>query len=314
MAEQTAASSAPEQGVQPQEGAQVPFEEQSFEEQMRALYAGETVESEDGGEEPEKKEPEAGEEKEAEPESETYTEEEFNQLDPFDVDPAKIPGAGAAVHKRYMQMYREQILPELEQLRAFKQKVLGDLQRAQARRDPRQEFANEVRERAMRALGVRELDELNQEHVIELSRQAAALQGEQQARSGEERERQVRAQQMNDLRAALREEVPEFEAVDLFAKSALNELPLAKAQRVIADLSSGDGARIRAVYKMFGEMYASAKKPAAPEVKQKEAPPVLIGGSGGEREKKSWDLHEFAGARSDDQARMLVEMGLVEDE
>jgi len=167
----------------------------------------------------------------------------------------------------------------------------------------------------MRSLGVQELDELNQEHVIELSRQAAALQGEIQARSGEERARQMRVQQMNDLRAALSEEVPEFEAVDRFAKSAINDLPYVKAQRVIADLSSGDGARIRAVYRMFGEMYAASKRPAAAAQKQrKEAPPALIGAAGGERGKRSWDLHEFAGARGDDQARMLVEMGLVDDE
>lgn len=315
MSEQTTANNPVEQLLQPQEGGPVPFEELGFEEQMRALYAGETVESEDGGEEPEQEKAEAEEEKEPEAEAELYSEEEFNALDPFEVDPAKLSEAAGAVHRRYMQMYREQILPELEQLRDFRQRVMAEAQRAQAQRDPRQDFLNEVRARALRSLGVQELDELNQEHAVELSRQAVLLQGEIQARSGEEQARRALAQRMSELRSSLAEEFPDFAEVDRFAKAELNNLPYAKAQRVIGDLTSGDPARIRAVYQMFAQRRSEAvKSKEAEAVKKPAAPPRVIGGQRGEFAAKEWSMKDFSGARSDDQARMLVEMGLVEDE
>ena len=275
-----------------------------IDEQMREMMDGEVVE-----EEPEKQEDEGSESK---PEPGVYTEDEFNELDPFEVDPAKLSGGGASVHKRYMQIYREQILPELEQLRAFKQQVMENVRAEEARRDPRQEFLNEVRGRAMRSLGVQELDDLNPEHLVELSRQSAILQNEIQARDGAERGRQESVRRVEALKISLREEIPEFEALDRFAKSDLDNLPYAKAQKVIVDLQSGDPARIRAVYKMFGERFAASKK--KPAGAPQGVPTKVIRSSSGVPEPKRVDYESFAGASADEQARMLIEMGLVEEE
>lgn len=292
------------------------FEEMSFEEQMRLLSDGvDEGEEEKKPEEPdEPKEPEEKqeEEPEPEPEDELYTEEQFNALDPFEVDPEKLPGAASSVHKRYMQLYRDQILPELQELRAFKQKVMGDLQRAQARRDPRAEFMAEVKKRAKESLGVQELDELNQEHNVELSRQAAQLAGELNIQRQAEAEKAQQVQRMNGLRESLRAEVPDFDEVDRFAKGDIENMPYSKAQKVIADMQSGDPSRIRAVYQMFAQRYAESKKPAAPKQKP-ETPPKLIGAGGGERTSKTWNYKDFALAGRDDQAKMLIEAGLVDE-
>ncbi|MPN26145.1 hypothetical protein SDC9_173569 [bioreactor metagenome] len=76
-------------------------------------------------------------------------------------------------------------------------------------------------------------------------------------------------------------------------------------------MASGDPARIRAVFKMFGERFAQQKKGGAPAVKQ---PTKVVPGTAGAQEPKGWDYGKFAGASSDDQARMLMDMGLVDKE
>lgn len=311
MAEKATVSDPIEQGIQPQEDGNVSFEDGGLDDEIRSLVDGDTVEH---GDEDEKAETVQTEKSEPEDESgsELYTEDEFLALDPFEVDPAKLPGAAGEVHKRYLQVYKEQILPELEQLRAFKQRVMADAQRAQAQRDPRQEFLNEVRARTMRSLGVQELDELNQEHVVELSRQSAMLQSEIQMRSGEEQARRQQAQHMEVLRVSLREEFPDFDGLDRFAKTEMENLPYAKAQKVISDLMSGEPSRVRAVYQMFAERKAQRAKPAV-KPKQETPPPALIDAGGGVRERKPWNYKEFATADRDDQSRMLIEAGLVDD-
>lgn len=297
----------------PVEGAEPSFEELAFDEQMRLLSdgddAGEDATPKDKPEE--KAEEQAEDEENEEPGEELYTEEQFNSLDPFEVDPDKLPGAASSVHKRYMQIFRNEILPELQELRAFKQQVMEDAQRAQARRDPRKEFFNEVRRRTAQALGVQELDELNPEHNMELSRQAAELAGELNVRRQAETDRQRQAQQLSDLRNSLHEEIPDFDAIDRFAKSDMENMSYAKAQKVIADMQSGDPARIRAVYQMFAQRYAESKKPAEPKQKT-ETPPKLIGAGGGERAGKMWNYKDFALAGKDGQAKMLIEAGLVD--
>ena len=273
--------------------------------------AEETESAKEEAKEEEAEEKEAPEAQE-EPAPASYTDEEIGSLDPFEVDPERLPSAAQAVHKRYMQMYRESVLPELEQLRAFRQRAEEIARANDARRDPRQEFANEVKTRAARSLGVQEIDELNPEHLIELSRQSVMLQNEMYAQDSAERGRQDMARRMDALKASLREEIPNFEALDRFAKADLENLPYSKAQRVIGDLRSGDPQRIRAVYKMFGERYAaSKKKPASPV----QAPPAkVIHASSGVSMPKSVDYDGFAGASADEQARMIMDMGLVEEE
>lgn len=292
------------------------FDEMSFEEQMRLLSEGvdEDEEEKKPEESSELKDPEEKQEEEVEPEpeDELYTEEQFNALDPFEVDPEKLPGAASSVHKRYMQLYRDQILPELQELRAFKQRVMADIQKAQASKDPRAEFMAEVKKRAKESLGVQELDELNSEHNIELSRQAAQLAGELNIQQQAEAEKAQQVQRMNGLRESLRAEVPDFDEVDRFAKDDIENMPYSKAQKVIADMQSGDPSRIRAVYQMFAQRYAESKKPAAPKQKP-ETPPKLIGAGGGERTSKTWNYKDFALAGRDDQAKMLIEAGLVDE-
>lgn len=299
------------QASTPAEAVDPTSEDTSFEAQMRRLVEGDNDGEEEKAEEPREPENVPEEQEEPEPAEELYTEEQFNSLDPFEVDPEKLPGAASSVHKRYMQIYRDEILPELQELRAFKQRVMADVQRAQAQRDPQKDFMNEVRARAKKALGVQELDELNSEHNIELSRQAAQLAGELNIRRQAENEKQQQAQQLNNLRNSLREEIQSFDDVDRFAKNDLANMSYSKAQKVIADMQSGDPTRIRAVYQMFAQRYAESKKPAAPKQKP-ETPPPLIGAGGETGGKKSWNYKDFALAGRDDQAKMLIEAGLVD--
>ena len=295
----------------PTEAAEPASEDMSFEAQMRRLVEGDNDGEEEKAEEPREPENEPEEQEEPEPAEELYTEEQFNSLDPFEVDPEKLPGAASSVHKRYMQIYRDEILPELQELRAFKQRVMADVQRAQAQRDPQKDFMNEVRARAKKALGVQELDELNSEHNIELSRQAAQLAGELNIRRQAETEKAQQVQRLNGLRESLRTELADFDDIDRFAKADLANMPYSKAQKVIADMQSGDPTRIRAVYQMFAQRYAASKKPAAPKQKP-ETPPPLIGAGGETGGKKSWNYKDFALAGRDDQAKMLIEAGLVD--
>lgn len=295
----------------PAEAVDPASEDTSFEAQMRRLVEGDNDGEEEKAEEPKEPEKEPEEKEEPEPAEELYTEEQFNALDPFEVDPEKLPGAASSVHKRYMQIYRDEILPELQELRAFKQRVMADVQRAQAQRDPQKDFMNEVRARAKKALGVQELDELNSEHNIELSRQAAQLAGELNIRRQAETEKAQQVQRLNGLRESLRTELADFDDIDRFAKADLANMPYSKAQKVIADMQSGDPTRIRAVYQMFAQRYAESKKPAAPKQKP-ETPPPLIGAGGETGGKKSWNYKDFALAGRDDQAKMLIEAGLVD--
>ena len=295
----------------PTEAAEPASEDMSFEAQMRRLVEGDNDGEEEKAEEPREPENEPEEQEEPEPAEELYTEEQFNSLDPFEVDPEKLPGAASSVHKRYMQIYRDEILPELQELRAFKQRVMADVQRAQAQRDPQKDFMNEVRARAKKALGVQELDELNSEHNIELSRQAAQLAGELNIRRQAEAEKAQQVQRLNGLRESLRTELADFDDIDRFAKADLANMPYSRAQKVIADMQSGDPSRIRAVYQMFAQRYAESKKPAAPKQKP-ETPPPLIGAGGETGGKKSWNYKDFALAGRDDQAKMLIEAGLVD--
>ena len=295
----------------PTEAAEPASEDMSFEAQMRRLVEGDNDGEEERAEEPRAPENEPEEQEEPEPAEELYTEEQFNSLDPFEVDPEKLPGAASSVHKRYMQIYRDEILPELQELRAFKQRVMADVQRAQAQRDPQKDFMNEVRARAKKALGVQELDELNSEHNIELSRQAAQLAGELNIRRQAETEKAQQVQRLNGLRESLRTELADFDDIDRFAKADLANMPYSKAQKVIADMQSGDPTRIRAVYQMFAQRYAASKKPAAPKQKP-ETPLPLIGAGGETGGKKSWNYKDFALAGRDDQAKMLIEAGLVD--
>lgn len=296
----------------PTEAAEPASEDMSFEAQMRRLVESDNDGEEEKAEEPREPENEPEEQEEPEPAEELYTEEQFNSLDPFEVDPEKLPGAASSVHKRYMQIYRDEILPELQELRAFKQRVMADVQRAQAQRDPQKDFMNEVRARAKKALGVQELDELNSEHNIELSRQAAQLAGELNIRRQAETEKAQQVQRLNGLRESLRTELADFDDIDRFAKADLTNMPYSKAQKVIADMQSGDPSRIRAVYQMFAQRYAESKKPPAPKQKP-ETPPKLIGAGGGERTSKTWNYKDFALAGRDDQAKMLIEAGLVDE-
>lgn len=295
----------------PAEAAGPASEDMSFEAQMRRLVEGDNDGEEEKAEEPKEPEKEPEEKEEPEAAEELYTEEQFNALDPFEVDPEKLPGAASSVHKRYMQIYRDEILPELQELRAFKQRVMADVQRAQARKEPRAEFMAEVKRRTKESLGVQELDELNSEHNIELSRQAAQLAGELNIRRQAETEKAQQVQRLNGLRDSLREEIQGFDEVDRFAKADLANMPYSRAQKVIADMQSGDPSRIRAVYQMFAQRYAESKKPAAPKQKP-ETPPPLIGAGGETGGKKSWNYKDFALAGRDDQAKMLIEAGLVD--
>lgn len=239
-----------------------------------------------------------------------YTEEELLRLDPYQVDPDKLPEAAKVVHKKYLDIFNKSILPELQQLRAFRQKVESDIQAAQARVNPREAFVNEVRNRAMRELGVTELDELNQEHVIELSRQATLVTQEMNERKRQIQEQQNRQVQIKEIYQRLTDDFPDFEALDNYAKDELNNLPYIKAEKVKTDLMSGDYGRIKSVYEMFKQRKEAKNKP--PVKKAPPVPPKVITGSTSQNDVKSFDLNEWAKSNAETQAKMLLDAGLLD--
>ena len=143
-----------------------------------------------------------------------YTDEELVQLDPYHVDPDKLPEPAKVGHKKYLDIFNNSILPELQQLRAFRQKVESDIQAAQARVNPREAFVKEVQNRAMRELGVTELDELNQEHVIELSRQATLVTQEMNEHKRQTQEQQHRQVEIKEIYQGHTDDFPEFNELD----------------------------------------------------------------------------------------------------
>lgn len=239
-----------------------------------------------------------------------YTDEELSQLDPYQVDPDKLPEPAKVVHKKYLDVFNNSILPELQQLRAFRQKVENDIQAAQARVNPREAFVNEVRSRAMRELGVTELDELNSEHVIELSRQSALVTQEMSERKRQTYEQQNKQVQIKEIYQRLTDDFPEFNVLDNYAKDELNNLPYIKAEKVKTDLMSGDYGRIKSVYEMFKQRKEAKNKP--PVKKAPPVPPKVITGSTSQNDVKSFDLNEWATSNSETQAKMLLDAGLLD--
>ena len=239
-----------------------------------------------------------------------YTDEELVQLDPYHVDPDKLPEPAKVVHKKYLDIFNNSILPELQQLRAFRQKVESDIQAAQARVNPREAFVKEVQNRAMRELGVTELDELNQEHVIELSRQATLVTQEMNEHKRQTQEQQNRQVQIKEIYQRLTDDFPEFNVLDNYAKDELNNLPYIKAEKVKTDLMSGDYGRIKSVYEMFKQRKEAKNK--LPVKKAPSAPPKVITGSTSQNDVKSFDLNEWAKSNSETQAKMLLDAGLLD--
>ena len=252
---------------------------------------------------------EEGSDSENEEDEQLYSLEEFSQLDPYDVDPARLPGSAKAVHQKYMDVYQRQILPELQELRDFKQKVMRDVQ-SQQPKNSREAFNNEVRSRAMKELGVTELDDMNFDHLIEIQRQASLLTGEISEQDKDTRQKQEMEAHFAGIIQRVAAEIPDFKLVDIFAKQEFNNLPYSKAQTVLNDLASGDYNRVKAVYEMFAQRRDAAKK--KPQTKEKPGnPPTVIKGSNDRKESKRLSVSDWAGAKQDDQAQMLIDAGLV---
>lgn len=276
-------------------------------------------EGDDGGEEEKLEETEKKPEEEtAETGEQPYTQEEFNELDPYDVDPAKLPQAARDVHQRYMDIYARQILPEMQELRAFKQKVLGDIQRAkQNQQVPRDEFNREVRARACRALGVSEIEDFNSEHQIELARQASNLEMELRDRAQrqnqptpEQQQQQTIAQNARSAYNDMVAEMPDFKAIDRFAAKEVQNMPYSRSMQIIADLRSGDPQKIKSIYRGFAERY---RKSVSPNTTKKEAaPPKVMGGSTVSDKSGMANFDGWSGASADEQSRMLVRAGLLD--
>lgn len=281
-------------------------------------------EKKEGSEEPEK-EPET-DPAEAASEGETggeYTPEEFLLLPPDEVDPSRLPQAARIVHERDMQFYRETILPqldELKQLRQFRENVLKAQQGGQQQAQPQPkepDFNARVKAEAMRRLGVTTLDDFNIDHQITVARVTGELQQAEFRREQAERTQQTQAQQAQQMYGSLmgdlqREYGGDFALIDRYAMAEMQKMPYQSVMATMAELQSGDAARIKAIYKQFADRYKASKQPPAaqPPAQKKavEAPPRVIGGSvddsGG---RISWGEKEFARADSKEQVRMLEE-------
>lgn len=268
------------------------------------------------------------------PAPEEYSVEEFLSLDPLSVDSSRLPGAAKQVHEKYLQFYNSQVAPqlaELKQLRAMRDKLaLGEkpavevASRSGSDGDiPMEQFTAAVKAEASRRLGVKELDDFNSEHNIMLSMVASELSA---AIQNQKQQREARSQQIQQAQqssgAAIQELQTEYgsdySVIDAWALRELNNLPYALHERVVADLKSGDGARIKGVFKAFADRYKASKaQPPVSTAPAKAVPPApkLIGGSGNEKAvKASWGVKDFSQAGSKQKAAMLIEAGLLDDD
>ncbi len=313
------------------EGEGTQFEDMPFEDQIAALSDDDSFggsfdveeEQQQGENAPSEEEPEGEGEAETEEGPAAYTPSEFAALDPFEVDPVRLSPEARAVHDRYLDVFKQSVMPELEALRAFHAKAVAESEASRMGASPlenRQVFLSEVRARALKALGVSELDEFNAEHQAEVGRQSALYMSElESARSGEERakaEAEARASGYRSCYEELCSEISDFDAVDVWAKDEISNLPYKRALEIRRDLASGDFGKVKSVMRMFAERYAKAhaKKADAVSKPKADVPPAVIGGgSSGATSGRALDYKAFSGARGDEQARMLVEAGLLDD-
>lgn len=262
---------------------------------------------------------------EAAPKSEAgneYTPEEFLLLAPDEVDASRLPQAARIVHERDMQYYRDTIQPqldELKQLRQFRENVLKAQQAGPQPQAPAQpkapDFNAQVKAEAMRRLGVTSLDDFNTDHQIMVARVTGELQQAEFQREQADRMRQAQAAQAQQMYGGLisdlqREYGADFALIDRYAMAEMQKMPYQSVMQTMAELQSGDATRIKAVYKGFADRYKASKQPAAPAQppakKEVEAPPKVIGGSGGDAGAgMSWGEKDFARASQKDQVRML---------
>ncbi|OON89712.1 hypothetical protein [Pyramidobacter sp. C12-8] len=251
-----------------------------------------------------------------------YTPEEFLLLTPDEVDASRLPQAARIVHERDMQYYRDTIQPqldELKQLRQFRENVLKAQQAGPQPQAPAQpkapDFNAQVKAEAMRRLGVTSLDDFNVDHQIMVARVTGELQQMEFQRAQAESMRQAQAAQTQQMYGGLmgdlqREYGADFALIDRYAMAEMQKMPYQSVMQTMAELQSGDAARIKAVYKGFADRYRASKQPAAPAQppakKAAEAPPKVIGGSGGDAGAgMSWGEKDFARASQKDQVRML---------
>ncbi|WP_282013100.1 hypothetical protein [Pyramidobacter piscolens] len=251
-----------------------------------------------------------------------YTPEEFLLLAPDEVDASRLPQAARIVHERDMQYYRDTIQPqlnELAQLRQFRENVLKAQQaghQPQAQAQPKApDFNAQVKAEAMRRLGVTSLDDFNVDHQIMVARVTGELQQAEFQRAQAAQTRQAQAAQAQQMYGSLmgdlqREYGADFALIDRYAMAEMQKMPYQSVMQTMAELQSGDIARIKAVYKGFADRYKASKQTAAPAQpaakKEVEAPPKVIGGSGGDAGAgMSWGEKDFARASQKDQVRML---------
>ena len=249
-----------------------------------------------------------------------YTPEEFLLLAPDEVDASRLPQAARIVHERNLQYYRDTIQPqlaELQQLRQFRENVLKAQQPGQAQQKQPQtpDFNTQVKAEAMRRLGVTSLDDFDIDHQIMVARVTGELQQADFYREQAERMRQAQAAQAQQMYGGLmgdlqKEYGGDFALIDRYAMAEMQKMPYQSVMQTMAELQSGDVARIKAVYKGFADRYKASKQPAAPAQppakKEVEAPPKVIGGSGGDAGAgMSWGEKDFARASQKDQVRML---------
>lgn len=267
----------------------------------------------------EEKEDSAGEEDKGE-NSPLYSAEEFLSLSPETVNPDRLPQAARLVHNQYIKWFNQTIAPRMNALQQFYNNAQAQAQKQpQAQQTPHQDNFNAIaKAEAARRLGVKELDEFNPDHTIMLQRVVTEMQYRQDAQKYQQQMQQQQMQQqqeqmrqfcvniVNDVKAEYKND---FEVIDAYAEKELRKLPVENFMQVMGDLRSGDAQRVKNVYKMFADRYYAQKKTAAaPQKKQVQAPPQVIGGSSDTGSTSpSWGVRDFAKADSQRKTEMLAE-------
>ena len=250
-----------------------------------------------------------------------YTPEEFLLLSPDEVDASRLPDAARIVHERDMRYYNETIKPQLEELRALKARQAQPVAQQQTPQaepqnaaDGMKAFNDAVKKEAARRLGVDEIDEFNVDHQIQITLVAGEYQRQAFAQQEQAARQQAQMQSAQQNYATVMGELQQeygsdFGIIDRWALAEMNNLPYKVVNSVMADLKSGDPARIKAVYKNFADRYKAAKNPAPakPQKAVAEPPRLINGSSSGDTGNMSWGMKEWKSADADTKVRMLQE-------
>ena len=256
---------------------------------------GEQVEEEEAVEtEAQQQEPEEQSEQQAEPQPNYYSPEELARLELDQIDPSRLP---PEVRPYYEAILKEANLEKVQQEQPDEKALYDQIQQV-------------ARQRVEQLFG-EQFDELNPKHLAALAVEATKV--------AQQLERQMTAKQKI---AELAKSEPYFAQIDQYAQEKLMELPYKEAIKIQQAMQNGDIDTLLNYWEQCRREFYEKKlgvkqeepqqKPASKPTQPTQQPPKVETAGKGEAETPvQINPRDFAGLSEDEQAQMLIKLGLV---